>query len=123
MIPIKKFHSVLPQKQPSSSDPCVPSPCGSNSQCKYINGQAACSCLENYNGTPPNCRPECLLSTECPAEKACVQQRCQDPCIGTCGTGAECFVRNHSPICKCLDGFTGDAFTRCYSIPRNFCFH
>lgn len=112
------FDLVLSEKPSSSSElnPCLPSPCGPNSQCKSLNGQAVCSCLENYQGTPPNCRPECLLSTECPAERACIQQRCQDPCPGTCGTNAECFVRNHSPICRCLNGFTGDAFTRCYPL-------
>ena len=101
-------------------NPCVPSPCGPNSQCRVLNDQAVCSCLENYIGLPPSCRPECVLSTECPADKACINQKCQDPCPGTCGLNAECRVRNHSPLCQCRSRFTGDAFTRCYPIPRNY---
>lgn len=105
-------------RQEPPTNPCQPSPCGPNSQCRELNGQAVCSCLERYIGVPPNCRPECVLSTECPYDKACINQRCQDPCPGTCGTNAECRVRNHSPLCQCRNGFTGDAFTRCYPIPR-----
>lgn len=112
--------TTLANGRPEFINLCSPSPCGPNSQCKIFEGQAICSCLENYLGLPPNCRPECILSTECPTDKACIKQRCQDPCLAICGTNAECHVRNHSPICKCRPGFTGDAFTRCFNIPRNF---
>lgn len=105
-------------RQAEPTQPCRPSPCGPNSQCRELNGQAVCSCLELYIGLPPNCRPECVLSTECSTEQACINQRCQDPCPGTCGINAECRVRNHSPLCQCRRGFTGDAFTRCYVMPR-----
>lgn len=98
-------------------NPCNPSPCGPNSQCKEINGQAVCSCLPNYSGSPPQCRPECVSSTECPLNKACVNQKCVDPCPGVCGLNAKCQVVNHSPICSCSAGFTGDPFTRCFDIP------
>ncbi|XP_066901548.1 neurogenic locus notch homolog protein 1-like, partial [Halyomorpha halys] len=98
-------------------DPCNPSPCGPNSQCKVNNGQAICSCLANYVGTPPGCRPECVVSSECASNKACVNQKCIDPCPGTCGQNAQCQVINHSPICSCRSGFTGDPFSRCYNIP------
>mgnify|MGYP002715703599 CR=1 FL=1 len=96
---------------------CTPSPCGPNSQCREINDQAVCSCLPNYIGTPPGCRPECTSSSECPLNKACINQKCTDPCPGTCGQNARCEVINHSPICSCNSGFTGDSFTRCYPIP------
>lgn len=105
-------------RQAEPTQPCRPSPCGPNSQCRELNGQAVCSCLELHIGLPPNCRPECVLSTECPTDKACISQRCQDPCPGTCGLNAECRVRNHSPLCQCRQGFTGDSFTRCYALPR-----
>lgn len=99
-------------------NPCQPSPCGPNSQCREVNGQAVCSCLPNYSGSPPACRPECVVSSECAQDKACVNQKCVDPCPGTCGTNANCHVRNHSPICSCAPGYTGDPFSRCYPIPR-----
>jgi hypothetical protein len=47
-------------------------------------------------------------------------QKCKDPCPGTCGQNAKCDVINHSPICSCISGYTGDAFTRCYPIPRMY---
>jgi hypothetical protein len=58
------------------------------------------------------------VSSECPQNRACVNQKCVDPCPGTCGLNARCEVINHSPICSCQAGFTGDPFTRCFSIPR-----
>ena len=99
-------------------NPCQPSPCGPNSQCREVNGQAVCSCLPTYIGSPPGCRPECVVSSECPLDKACVNQKCVDPCPGTCGQNAQCRVNNHSPICSCISGYTGDPFSRCYPIPR-----
>lgn len=106
--------------RPEPQNPCQPSPCGPNSQCRESNGQAVCSCLPEYVGSPPNCRPECTVSSECAQNKACINQKCQDPCPGTCGINAKCSVINHSPICICSSGYTGDPFSRCYLIPRKF---
>lgn len=50
-------------------------------------------------------------------DKACVRNKCQDPCPGTCGISAVCFVSNHIPICSCPEGLTGDAFQMCRPIP------
>lgn len=97
-------------------DPCNPSPCGANSQCKVNNKQAICSCLPEYIGSPPGCRPECVVSSECPSNRACLNQKCSDPCPGTCGRNSQCQVINHSPICSCLSGFTGDPFSSCHQI-------
>lgn len=99
-------------------NPCQPSPCGPNSQCREINNQAVCSCLPNYFGSPPGCRPECVVSSDCGYDKSCENQKCVDPCIGKCGQNARCRVNNHSPICYCNEGYTGDAFSRCYPQPR-----
>jgi len=107
----------IAQEEPPRN-PCQPSPCGPNSQCREVNGQAVCSCLPTYIGSPPGCRPECTVSSECPQNRACVNQKCVDPCPGTCGINAQCSVINHSPICSCTTGFTGDPFTRCFAIPR-----
>ena len=119
-----RFCNVIPppppQADPPPRNPCQPSPCGPNSQCREINGQAVCSCLPTYIGSPPGCRPECTVSSECPQNKACVNQKCVDPCPGTCGQNARCNVVNHSPICSCNAGYTGDPFTRCSPIPRKY---
>lgn len=98
------------------SNPCIPSPCGPNSQCRDLNGVSVCSCLSTFTGSPPGCRPECTASSECPSEKACMNQKCKDPCPSVCGSNALCQVRNHSPICVCNDGYTGNPFTVCYIV-------
>lgn len=98
-------------------DPCIPSPCGAFSECRDIGGVPSCSCLPTYRGSPPNCKPECTINTECPANMACMQQKCRDPCPGSCGILAECSVVNHVPICSCLSGYTGDPFTSCTLSP------
>jgi len=99
------------------SYPCIPSPCGPNSLCKENNRQAICSCLPSYIGTPPGCRPECVTNAECMQNKACINQKCVDPCPGTCGSEALCTVVKHIPICSCPPSFTGDPFTSCRPIP------
>lgn len=99
-----------------SPDPCHPSPCGPNSQCRNVNSQAVCSCLPEYTGAPPNCRPECVINSECPQDRACHKFKCRDPCNGVCGIDAECKVINHNPICNCPPKLTGDPFIRCYPM-------
>lgn len=99
-------------------NPCQPSPCGPNSQCREINNQAVCSCLPDYIDSPPGCRPECTVNQECPTIQACVNQKCTDPCPGVCASNAQCQVKNHSPICSCRPGYTGDPFSRCFIQPR-----
>lgn len=93
--------------------PCTPSPCGLNSQCREIDNHAVCSCLPDMIGAPPNCRPECLVSSECPLDKSCINQKCKNPCENVCGLNSRCTVVNHNPICSCELGYTGDAFVRC----------
>lgn len=110
-------------------NPCVPSPCGPNSQCRVIGNQGACSCLPNYVGRPPTCRPECTINAECPSNKACRNERCVDPCIGYCGENAICSVVKHNPVCTCNTGYEGDPLTRCTitvitcKINSNYLYH
>lgn len=99
-------------------NPCQPSPCGLNSQCRLINGQGVCSCLSNYIGAPPYCKPECIQNSDCPSNLACQNMRCQDPCPGLCGINAECSVIYHQGICKCRSQYIGDPFSKCSPAPR-----
>jgi hypothetical protein len=108
--------SPIPPKLPTN--PCNPSPCGPNSQCREVNTQAVCSCVPGFIGSPPTCRPECVTSSECLLTQACVNQKCIDPCPGTCGINSRCEVRNHNPICSCLLRYTGDPFVRCIPIGK-----
>lgn len=101
-------------------NPCVPSPCGPYSQCKVVGEAPACSCLPNYIGVAPNCRPECSINAECPGNLACQNEKCVDPCPGSCGFNAECSVANHVALCNCIPGYTGDPFSGCSEIERKF---
>ena len=60
-------------------DPCTTANCGSFAECRNIRDQAVCSCLIGYYGQPPNCRPECVISPDCPYNKACSREKCMDP--------------------------------------------
>lgn len=103
----------------SSGSPCIPSPCGLNSECRVVGEQPACSCLPNYIGRPPNCRPECKINAECPSNLACQNEKCVDPCPGSCGPFTVCTVIKHAPICQCASGYTGDPFFGCNPIPTS----
>lgn len=94
-------------------NPCTPSPCGPYSICRETQGHAVCSCQEQYIGSPPSCRPECMVSSECLPNKACVNSRCVDPCIGACGLNALCNVVNHNSLCSCPNDHVGDPFVQC----------
>lgn len=100
------------------ANPCQPTPCGPYSQCKVSGGSPSCSCLPEYIGVPPNCRPECVSNSECASHLACINQKCKDPCPGICGINAECHVVSHTPQCVCSSGFTGDPFRQC-TVPGN----
>lgn len=62
------------------------------------------------------CRPECLINTDCAQNKACIKNKCMDPCLNTCGLLAECKIYNHIPMCTCPQGFSGNAFLECRKI-------
>lgn len=103
--------NIKPIDEPiKTEDPCIPNPCGANAQCN--NG--ICTCLPDYQGDPYNgCRPECLMNSDCAANRACIRNKCIDPCPNTCGTSAICQVLNHIPMCSCPAGLTGNAFINC----------
>lgn len=42
-----------------------------------------------------------------------MQNKCKDPCPGTCGSNAICEVYNHIPMCRCPEGMHGNAFVNC----------
>lgn len=102
------------------TNPCVPNPCGPNSICNLSqDGKSpTCTCQPSFEGSPPQCRRECTASDECPSNKACINFKCKDPCPGSCGSNTQCAVRLHSPMCSCIDGYTGDPFTSCHPTPQ-----
>lgn len=109
---------------PVPTDPCIPSPCGENAQCTSIDSTARCTCIPPYFGNPyaGGCRPECVISSDCPPYQACLSSHCRDPCPGVCGVNAQCNVVNHIPQCSCFPGYIGDPFQSCRIEPkRKFC--
>lgn len=116
--PNKSF-TILEPVVAEKLSPCTPSPCGANAECQERNGAGACKCLPEYIGNPyEGCRPECSSNSDCAHNKACVLNKCTDPCPGTCGTNAECTVYNHAPSCTCRQGYTGDPFRYCSLVPE-----
>lgn len=96
-------------------NPCL-TQCGVNAECEGVrNSQAICKCPRGYHGSPySTCQPECTVNSECPRNKpACFYNECKDPCEGVCGIGANCELRDVTPICSCPKDMTGDPFVRC----------
>lgn len=101
---------ILVQAVKVDTDPCNPSPCGPNAECN----RGSCTCYSNYFGDAySGCRPECVLNSDCDRTKTCSNQRCIDPCPGTCGQDARCDVINHIPTCSCPERTSGDPFVVC----------
>lgn len=114
---MKFFPFFLVDDETNRPDPCTPSPCGSNAICRVQQNTASCSCQDDYIGNPyEGCRPECTLSSDCPSNQACFRSKCRDPCPGTCGANAQCYVINHAAVCNCLERYTGDPFNYCNLI-------
>jgi len=98
-------------------NPCLPSPCGPFATCQDRGGYPSCTCMPSYIGSPPYCRAECSINSDCISDKACIREKCRDPCPGSCGINALCTVINHTPACTCPDGYSGDPFSNCYLAP------
>ena len=110
----KTIKIIAPRPAPEIIDPCNPSPCGINAECRERNNAAACVCLPGLQGDPyTECKPECTINQECASNLACIANKCKDPCPGVCGTHAMCSVRNHNPSCTCDPGYFGDPFRIC----------
>lgn len=108
---------ILVDIQPSIPTPCTPSPCGANAVCRVQQNAGSCTCSLDYIGNPyEGCRPECTLNSDCPSNQACIGLKCKDPCPGTCGQNAQCYVINHAPTCTCFERYTGNPFIFCNLI-------
>lgn len=107
----------MPPLKDEILEPCNPSPCGANAVCKERNGAGSCTCLPEYYGDPySGCRPECVQNSDCDRSRACINNKCKDPCPGVCGLSAECRAQNHAPMCFCINGYTGNPADVCRLI-------
>lgn len=94
--------------------PSRPSPCGPNAECKLIDDEGTCACLESIIGHPPFCRGStCASNKDCADNIVCIRKKCIDPCPGLCGVNAVCNVSNHFPECKCPENYSGDPYAGC----------
>ena len=110
-------HWILAIEPVEAPDPCDPNPCGPNTNTPQVIGdRCQCTCVPDMIGSPPNCKPECVLNSDCRPELACISRKCRDPCPGLCGQNAQCRVRNHVPLCICNRGYEGDPFSACRLI-------
>lgn len=95
--------------------PCSPSPCGANAVCKERDGVGSCSCLPEYFGDPyTGCRPECVQNSECDRSKACINNKCKDPCPGVCGINASKFSFDTKLANEMTSILTKTLFSLCY---------
>lgn len=115
---ILKCNIIFPD--PKQNDPCIPSPCGPNAICQKRGNTVVCTCPPDLLGDPTSvsgCRPECVLSSDCPGDKACINTKCVNPCSrSVCGFGADCTVINHSPLCSCPHPKAGNPFIECHDV-------
>lgn len=80
-----------------------------NAECYGDNHRAACKCRPTFSGDPfSRCEAvECQMDVDCPQDRACLNQRCINPCADTtnppCAPNAICYVRNHATGCRCPD--------------------
>lgn len=54
------------------------------------------------------------MNSDCTSNKACINLKCRDPCLGSCGLQTECQVYQHAAICSCKEGYTGNPFESCH---------
>ena len=123
IYPYLKYKLISATPLPPT-DPCNPTPCGTNAECSgRVGGSASCTCLPGLQGNPYiECKPECSINPDCPQQLACMNNKCRDPCPGVCGSRATCSVQNHRPQCRCDPGLIGDPFTACYPPPTSILF-
>ena len=53
----------------------------------------------------------CRSNSDCAPKEACHNTKCVDPC--NCGPGAYCEVIQHTPLCYCPEGYSGNPLKRC----------
>lgn len=107
-------------------NPClINDPCGTNAECFTVNNKANCRCLSGYRGNPyERCTIiGCRTNSDCPSDKACVNQQCVNPCMydNPCSVHAECRPQNHIAVCKCPVGFYGNPYVDCRLEERPEC--
>ena len=99
------------------TDPCDPSPCGKNTECRAADHRPICLCKAGFAGDPiVECKQyECLKDQDCSSNMACINQECENPCLSKdiCGVNAQCQVSNHRAECSCPPDHYGNPQIEC----------
>ena len=102
-------------------DPCI-GHCGRGATCSVVNHRPICSCPSRSTGDARiECKTlQCIENTDCDSGKSCVKNTCVDVCRldGVCGNNAKCTTINHTPLCSCDAGYTGDPTVGCTRIQQ-----
>ena len=102
-------------------DPCKRNNlCSKTAKCTAKNHHPICKCPSGTEGDPMVlCSPVgCTSNDQCTPSEACINGACSSPCSSQarCGPNTKCEVENHSPVCKCVTGTSGDPVTGCTAI-------
>lgn len=114
---------------------CVPLPvCNRNEECPIGYVCQANKCLATLGCVSDNecpsteiclngrCTDGCRSNSDCSFKMACINQICQNPCtLKSCGGNAVCTAINHEAVCRCQEGFTGNAQQGC-QVEQQECF-
>lgn len=119
-------------------DPCLlDNVCAPTAICKVINHDASCACPPGYVGDPlvlcsakldpipALAEVECVTDADCPSGRACLDNRCQNPCyeLSPCDVTAVCSVVDTVPfrtmICSCRTGWVPESDRSCVPVETN----
>lgn len=98
---------------------CASDTCGPQTECYGINHNPVCECLPGYSGNPKlGCNViGCKSDSECPSEKACINQKCENPCEQQpCITKEICRAYNHKAECSCPPGTISGLYGACMQL-------
>lgn len=97
-------------------------PCSGTARCSVSDSvpfrTLICRCPEGFIPEEGgSCKPaqlpalSCSSDQDCNDRESCINRICRNPC--NCGNNAECFIRDHRPVCSCLEGYDGDPYRAC----------
>ena len=88
------------------------------------NHRVFCTCPENFFGNAySRCSPECTEHEQCSNRLTCNNLKCVDPCVEACGSNTNCRAENHTAICSCKKGYTGNPIEGCSPLRKEYLCH